>query len=201
MDGNSLEIRRKLFHLFLGMVLVLMIYSNILKFWICLVMLIGGLIISLASRRSGIPIINWFLESFDRPEHRNLPGKSVIALMFSLCIMIILRDSGTLSDAIVMASIMIWALGDSVNAIIGRRYGRIRHPLNNTRFIEGTVSGIVAGAFGAMIFVPVLHAILASFVAISIESFELHAMKHPIDDNFLVPLISALVLVILFNMI
>jgi len=197
MVGNELEIRRKIFHIILGIVVVLLIYNNIIKFWMSLTLLIAGLVISLNSRRYTLPVIGWLLKIFDRPEHKKFPGRGVIAILFSFTTLLLLRDSGILSNNIILASIMIWTFGDSLSAIIGKTYGRIKHPFNDSRFIEGTVSGIVGGALGAFIFVPILPAIVASVIAITLESLELRLLKHPIDDNLLVPLISALVLVLM----
>jgi dolichol kinase len=193
----ALEFRRKTFHVLLGIILVLSISYDIIQFRMCLVILITGLIISFASRNYDVPIINWFLEHFDRVEHKSFPGRGVITIFFSLTVLMLLRDSGIISTNIVLASIMIWTFGDSLSAIIGKTYGKIKHPLNNSRFIEGTASGIVGGALGAFIFVPIMPAIVASFIAILFESLELRLLKRPIDDNILVPLISALILSVL----
>ena len=166
MVGNELEIRRKIFHIILGIFVVLLIYYNIIKFWMSLVLLVTGLIVSLSSRRYTLPVIGWFLKIFDRPEHKKFPGKGVIAILSSFTILLLLRDSRVLSTNIILASIMIWTLGDSLSAIIGKTYGQIKHPFNDSRFIEGTVSGIVGGALGAFIFIPILPAIIASIIAI-----------------------------------
>jgi dolichol kinase len=194
---NSFEFRRKLFHISLGIIIVILLYYGILKFWICLVLLITGLLISFIAKNHYIPVIKEFLEYFDRPKHKNFPGRGVIAIFFSSTLLILLRDSGLLSQNIVLASIMIWTFGDSLSAMVGINYGKVKHPFNDSRFIEGTASGIVGGALAAFIFVPILPAIITSFIAITIESLELSILKHPIDDNLLVPLISALILVMI----
>lgn len=201
MPGDSLELKRKVIHLLLGIIVVLLIYFNILKFWMAFVLLILGFIISLISVNHPIPIIKWFLEQFDRPQHKRFPARGVITIIFSITLLLLLYENLVLNKNIVLASLMIWTFGDSVTAIIGRQYGKVRHPLNDSRFIEGTVSGIIAGMLAAYIFVPLLAAFIASFIAISIESIELRLLKNPIDDNILVPLISAVVLYIVLYII
>ncbi|HIH31371.1 TPA: hypothetical protein HA235_01560 [Candidatus Woesearchaeota archaeon] len=194
MLGDSFELKRKVFHIILGVIIVLLINFDILEFWMALTLLLTGLVISFVSIKNSIPLIKWFLDQFDRPRHKGFPGKGVVAIMFSITLLILLYETSMLSKSIVLASLMIWVFGDSFTAIIGREYGRIKHPLNNSRFIEGTVSGIVAGMLAAYIFVPLPAALMASFIAITIESLELRLMKNPVDDNLLVPLISAVIL-------
>jgi dolichol kinase len=189
-DEKNFEIRRKMFHVFVGVILVLLIYYGLLAFWMTLALLIIGIFISLLSIKYSIPIIKLFLMKYDRPEHSNTPAKGVISIFSALSVLLLFMESGFLSKNIVLASLMIWTFGDSLSAVVGKLYGRKKHPLNQ-RFIEGTIAGIIGGTIGATFFVPVYAAFPAAFIAMIIESLELRLLKHPIDDNLLVPLIAA----------
>ena len=196
---NKFEFERKIFHIIVGIILATLIYYNYLEYYILLLILILGIAISYISRKKNIPIIEWFLMRFDRREHKNFPGRGVLSIFFAVTILLVLMHFNILSRNVVLASIMIWTFGDSLSAIVGTSYiGRL-HPFNKTRYIEGTITGMIGGALTAWLFIPFIPAIIASVIAIGLESIELQLLKHPIDDNILVPLISALVItVVLF---
>ena len=187
------EIRRKIFHILLGISLVFLISYSLINWFIVLLIFLLGIVVSISSKYVDLPFIDPLLKIFDRPEHKKfLPGKSVILLFLAILILMIFFDT-----KIICASILIWAFGDSFSAIVGKHYGRIRHPLNNDRLIEGTLAGIFMATIVSMYYVGLFAAFIASLVSMSIESLELKFLKHPLDDNFLVPIIAAIVLVLI----
>ncbi len=180
------EIRRKLFHIFSGLIIVSLIYFDLLKWWMMLLVLISGFIVSLIYRRWKIPVIHWFLKTFERPHHiEELPGRGALSIGLGVLLSMILFEKN-----ICLAALMIWTLGDSISALVGKHFGNKIHPLNDERLIEGTIAGIFAGTISAMLFVNFYAALVASIVSMSLESIELKLMHEPIDDNILVPLIS-----------
>lgn len=189
-DDSAFEIRRKMMHVFVGAVIVILVYYGLLKFWMSLTLLIVGIIISLLSKKYSLPLIGLFLMRYDRPEHSKTPGRGVISIFSSLSVLLLLLETDVLSKNIVLASLMIWIFGDSLSAVVGKVYGKKKHPLNN-RFIEGTIAGIIGGTIGALFFVPIYAAFPAAFLTMIIESLEIRLLKHPLDDNIIVPLIAA----------
>ncbi len=189
-DEHSFEIRRKMMHVLVGVVIVLLIYYGILEFWMALTALLVGIILSILSAKHSIPVISFFLLRYDRMEHSSTPGRGVISIFSSVSVLMLLLETGILSKSIVLASLMVWVFGDSLAAVIGKIYGKKKHPLND-RHIEGTIAGIIGGTVGALFFVPVYAAFPASFVTMIIESLEIKILKHPIDDNIFVPLVAA----------
>jgi dolichol kinase len=89
-----------------------------------------------------------------------------------------------------MASIMVLALGDSVSHLFGLHFGKTKHPLSKTKFLEGTIAGFVAGFIGALVFARWLEAFLASLAAMLIEAVEIKIGTQQVDDNLIVPLIA-----------
>ena len=189
------EIRRKTFHILLGIVLVLLTYYDVLSWWITAIILALGVMISFACMTIDIPGIHWFLNKFERENHRRtFPGKGVIFLFIALFILELLFKKN-----ITIASILIWTFGDSVSAIVGTHYGRYPHPMNSNRFIEGTIAGIIAATIASSFFVNVFAAFAAAFIAMTLESLEMVFLKNPVDDNLLVPMVSAIILVLLIG--
>jgi dolichol kinase len=198
MHGNDFEIRRKVVHVLFGILLTVLLYYNVLRFWMLLSLLIISLILSYISIQRPIILIDWLLLKFERPEHiKSFPARGAISIIFSATILSLLFEASVITINVLCASLMIWTFGDALSAIVGNLHGRIKHPFNSERFIEGTASGIVAGTLGAMLFVPLLPAFIAAFISILIESVELTLLRRPIDDNILVPIISAVILMIL----
>jgi dolichol kinase len=186
------EIRRKTFHIIGGLILVLTIYYNILQAWMVLLILGGGIILSIVYTIYELPITHYFMKKFER-EHlrKKFPGKGVIYLFLGLLVMMLLFEKN-----IVLAGIMIWAFGDSLSALVGKHYGKIKHPLND-RLLEGTIAGIIGGAIAASFFVYWPYALIGATVSMAIESMEWKLYRETFDDNFFVPLIGAAVIYLL----
>jgi dolichol kinase len=187
------EISRKLFHILLGVILALGVYLDILRVWMVLIILLIGVIISMLYKLFDIPVIHSFLRHFER-EHlrKTFPGRGVIYLFIGLLLLMLIFDK-----SIVLASLMIWTFGDSISAIVGKHYGRIRNPLNTVRWIEATIIAIIISGIAASFFVAWYYALIAAIIAMIIESIDLQLYHESLDDNFLVPVIAACVLYIL----
>jgi len=184
------EINRKLFHITWGIVFSIAIYYDILKVWMVILALGAGIIISILYIVYELPLTHFFMKHFER-EHlrKKFPGKGVIYLFVALVIMML-----TFEKDIVLAGMMIWTFGDSMSALVGKHYGRIRHPLNNERLVEGTIAGIICGAIAASFFVNWPFAIIGSIISMAIESLDWKLYKEPFDDNLFVPLVGAFVI-------
>ncbi|MGV8087414.1 MAG: diacylglycerol/polyprenol kinase family protein [Candidatus Woesearchaeota archaeon] len=184
------EINRKIFHIIGGIILAILIYYDILKIWSIIAILVIGIIISILYRKYDLPIINYFLNKFER-EHlrKKFPGKGVIYLFLALLFMRLLFEK-----EIVIAGVMIWTFGDSMSAIVGKHYGKIKHPLNNERLIEGTIAGIICGSIAASFFVYWPFAFIGATISMMMESLEWKLYTKVFDDNLFVPLIGSFVI-------
>lgn len=188
---NKLEIKRQLFHIFTGILIVLLLYFEIINGYILFIIAIIGFVVSFYSRKYKIPYIRFLLKTFDRKKDiNNFPGKGAVFYLLGCTISVLLFPLD-----IAMASIMILALGDSVSRLVGP-YGYLKHPFHNEKFLEGVVAGWMAAIFGAIIFVPMLHAIIASGIAMLIEGVDLRIGEFKVDDNLTIPIISGFILFI-----
>ncbi len=183
------EIRRQIFHIILGLSIVVLYYTRIMSLFILGIIIIVGIIISIAWKKNTEPIISWFLSMFER--NGQYPGWG--ALWFCIGSFVVLL---IFTKEIALASIMILALGDAVSHICGRFYGKIKHKLNKNYNIEGTIAGIIVASFGALLFVPVLDAVIAATIAMNCEVVNWRIGKWCIDDNFIIPIVAALTLFI-----
>jgi dolichol kinase len=185
----DLEIKRQIFHIYLGLMLMLLIHRNILNSFYILLIILFGAIISLISTKVNIPVISWFLDNFERQEYRKkFPGKGTI--FFFIGVYIVLR---LFQKDIALASIMILTLGDSISHLIGKYFGKTKTKLSRKKLLEGTIAGIIMGFIGAILFVPYLEAFIASSIAMLFEAAEIKYLKI-IDDNITVPVVAAIVI-------
>lgn len=189
MERIRLEIKRQPFHILLGLLLIALIYYDLLKPMILLITIIIVIIFSILIKKTKPKTIYKLLQFIEREDAlEKIPGKGLIAYLTGTLLALILFEKD-----IAIASIMILALGDSFSRLIGP-FGRIKHPFNNTKFLEGVIAGIIAASLGAMLFIKPLEAIVASFFAILLEGIDLKILKFKIDDNLTIPLIAGFVI-------
>ena len=184
-----LEIRRQLFHILLGIFLVVMISLDIINKRVLLVVLILGIFISLISKKYKIPVISWFLERFDR-RNSFLPGYGSISFFVGSVLVLYLFE-----ENIALASILIMSLGDGFATLIGK-HGKIRTKLSKKKTLEGTFAGIVVSVIGASFFVAFHEAMIASIISMFVELKDFK-LKNLLDDNILIPLIAGVVIFLL----
>jgi len=200
MDGNKVyimnkkreynEIYRKIFHIIAGLIIASLLYFDLVQAWEVLLLLGAGIIISVLSAYTDLPIIKHFLNAFERDHLRKkFHGKGVVYMLLGILVLML-----TFEKSLVLAAMMIWTFGDSVSAIVGMNLGKIKHPFNDLRLLEGTIAGIIAATIAASAFVDWKYALAGSIVTLGIESLEWKIYTDTFDDNFFVPVIGAAVI-------
>lgn len=186
MEINNFEWNRQIFHIFLGIgIVALLVYGFVNKEMILTAAIIG-LILSYLSKKIEIPVIRNLLEIFERREDiGKFPGKGIIFYLIGVYVALLLFPKD-----VAMASVMVLALGDSVSHLYGLHYGKIKHPLSKTKFLEGTIAGFISGFIGAFVFLPWWEALLASFAAMIIEAVEIKIGTQQVDDNLIMPFVA-----------
>ena len=188
------ELKRQIFHIALGIALVILIKCDILGVKGLAVVFFCGFILSMLSRKYYIPVISWFLKHFAR--NRNFsafPGKGALFFILGAFFALLL-----FSEDVALASIMIVALGDSVATLFGIQYqGRRKHPFSSHKYLEAALLGGLAGFFGAMLFVNPVYAFIASMIAMIIEGIDIKIGFTQVDDNLVIPVVAGLVLTLL----
>lgn len=177
---NNIELRRKILHIIVGLLIVVLVYLNIINAIHLFYILVIGIITSFICVRYKVPVIYWLLEKFER-KHVH-PGKGAITFFIGIILSLELFPLD-----IALASIMVLTLGDGIAALIGP-YGRTKSFLSEKKLIEGTIAGIALSTLGAWFFVPFLQALLGSTVAMALEATEVKMNNKILSDNILIPL-------------
>ncbi|MBW2981801.1 SEC59/DGK1/VTE5 family protein [Candidatus Woesearchaeota archaeon] len=184
------ETKRRIFHIVNGMIFVSLIYFNIITPLFLIILLIVGGLGCLLSLKYNVPIINFLLKHFERPEDMKVfPGKGSFFYVLSVLLVLVLFDKD-----IAMASIIIMALGDSIAPLVGQYYGKIKHPLSDKKFLEGTLAGGIAAFLGALIFISPVEAVFASIAAMIAEGINLKFSGISVNDNISMPLTAGAVI-------
>ena len=190
---NNFEFNRQLFHLALGVAIVLLLMYGFIDKNIILILILFGIILSIASKTNKLPIIYALLQKFERKkEIENFPGKGIIFYFTGVYISLLLFPR-----EVALASIMVLAFGDSISHMYGMHYGKIRHPLSNRKFLEGTIAGFIAGFIGAWMFLPWHEAFFASLIAMAVEAIEIKIGAEQVDDNLIIPVVAGAVVYLL----
>lgn len=180
---------RKIFHLVLGLAIALLIYCSIFTELILFLIVIAALAVSVISKRTKIPVMQWFLERFEREKDlRSFPNKGTFYLFLGAFLTLVLFKKD-----IAAAAVLILALVDSVPALAGN-HGKTPHPFNSKKNIEAAFCGFVAAAVASLILIPWYQALLASLAAIIVEGMSIEIRFDALNDNITIPLVSALVI-------
>lgn len=206
---KRIEIRRQLFHAFVGLLFVAAISLNIfeelgsLRFIRSiplpivarplLVFLLGGSVFILISKKYRIPLIEWCLEKFERPRaRRRFPGKGAFFYTLGAFFLALFFENNVIS-----ASMLIVSVGDSASHLIGREFGSTKHPYSSSKMIEGHIAGALFAGAGASFFVNPFLAFSAASVAMFVEGVEFGDDRDKVmEDNLIIPLISGIIIVL-----
>lgn len=187
MERESLEIKRQTFHLLAGLVLASLVYFDILN-WISLsIITIIGAVIAIIDQKKRIPHLDYFRKNFERPT--DYLGKGALTYFLGVLIVVAFFPKN-----IAVASTLILAVGDSFSHLIGKYYGKIKTRFSEHKNLEGFFAGWLLGGLSAWYFVGFPQAITAAGVAMLLEYAD---VTNILDDNILVPLVSALVLTLI----
>ncbi|MFP4403736.1 MAG: hypothetical protein ACOC3X_00170 [Nanoarchaeota archaeon] len=183
------ELIRKFLHIFASAKIAMLIHFNLIKIWqfAIIVLVIYAFYVLFINIR--ISHLNYFFKKLNRD--KDYVDFGLLSFFLGILIVwLVFYDK----PQIVSASIMILSLGDSFATIIGKEFGKIKHPFNKDKSIQGTIAGIIGGYIGASFFVLPLYAFIASFFSMIFESFFKKDYLGIVNDNLFVPLFAGIIL-------
>ena len=184
------EFSRQIVHLLLGLLLTAIVYffgkyNGLLATSAILAL---GFFLSFAiSRKAGTRHFGKFVKHVERRHERKLPGKA--ALVFVLAIAVIIALFYAFSLEITLGALLVLSVGDSFNAIFGKAVGKTRL-FGTQRTLEGTIAGIITSFLALLLLFAPLTAFAAALLGMLAEHL-------PFDDNFAIPIVAGVVLIIL----
>jgi dolichol kinase len=189
------ELKRKIAHVLFGILgLFLLIYNFVNPLTIFIILIIG-ISISFLSFKIRIPLISWFLDTFEiKSDKKQLPGRGIIfAVAGSLLVLQLFERN------IALASITILTFADPISYLVGKVFGKIKTPLNLKKNIEGTIAGTLISSMLAVFFVPFYLAFSGALIAMIFELLIIKIQDIQIDDNLIIPLTAGTVMFLIMR--
>lgn len=193
------HLERKLYHMLMGVV-CFALYAFVLTKAQALFILfaVGGVWITLDALRLKYPHINSLALSFfgklmRREELKSMSGNSFYILGLIVSVFFFPKP-------IVLLAVLYLALGDPTAAIVGSLYGK--HKLVGKKSLEGALANLIVCGTASFVFGRAyLHSSLEASLALGIfgglVSVTAELLPAPIDDNFTIPVFSAVLLSVL----
>lgn len=184
------EFGRQIIHLLsgfaiIGILLFLGIYYAEIFLLACL--FLGIIAINIKMLNKSLGPLDLIFVYFERK------GASFIgrgALLYGVGAMLIISFIYLKDANFAMAMLAIFATGDSMSTIFGRKFGKSQLPWNRHKSFEGLLAFFFSASLVAFPFVGFMGLLFSAILAF-VESLDIH-----IDDNILIPLVS----VILFQL-
>lgn len=186
------EILRKLFHILFGTLFLILIYyfeTNLSLKIITILFVIGLILAILIKKGFRNEKIDYILELVERNHEKHFPGKAALIFFLSIIILIYFFIDYPI---IIIASFGTLIFADSFAALIGKKFGKIvlLNKKNYKKTLEGTLACLIVSLIWLLLFYPIQIAIIAAIIATIIEFL-------PINDNFSMPLIVAIIIKLL----
>jgi len=177
---KSIELRRKILHILVGIAIILMaLFLSQVK-WILFFAAAAGILLSIVSLYMRVPVVSFFLENFERPHYRKVfPGKGL--LFFVAGSLLVLK---LFPREIALASIAILTLSDPFFSFEKRVFNGLFTP----KTISGLLIGMALGTLAASFFITLIQALIASLFAAIVESLTIFLGSDRVDDNIIIPL-------------
>ncbi len=178
-SSNS-NVRRKLFHLFYGLGLAILIIQNLLTpiIFLAIILFIAILMIVFPILPA---MIRQSIKYFERGDKSLLMGPFTFTLSAFISYLIF-------PPTVAAAAILNLAIGDSVNALVGTFLK------TSQKRLEATLAAASATFLVVLPYFSVTQALAASGVTAILEFTEPTIRGRKIDDNFLIPIFSGFVI-------
>ena len=180
-------------HMMLGIIFVLLVYFDVFEGVHFVLLFFIGLVSSWICKHRTMPFLSPMLVLFERPQEiKRFPGKGAITFVAGCGLAVLL-----FSKRAALTSIIVLSLADAASLIVGKFFGRLTHPLNPNKHVEGLLAGFVFGVPAALVFLPTMRAFIVAAFAAVIETMNIHVGRFRIDDNLSVPLATGLITTLL----
>lgn len=183
-EKSKQEIKRKMFHL---LTLLYPIIYNLVSYRIAVIVSASVVIVDIIieTLRLLYPTMNAnilkILSGIYREKEKEYPSTLIWTLSGAFLTILLFSDN----KQVVTLSLLYLTFGDSIAALVGIMFGNLRIG-SRKKSLEGSIAFFLVGFICGIMFFDWKIALTGAVVASSIELLPL-----PIDDNFVLPIISA----------
>lgn len=188
-DKNILELRRQFAHICFGVIILWAIHFDLLgTSTLLFILILLFLLLYLIKRGVRVYLLYPILTFFERKKHlEKYPGRG----LFFFLLGVMLTQIFFPNKQILIASISVLVVGDAVTNLAGRNFGKIKNPLNTKKTVEGTLAGILFSFLVLTLFYSWPIALQSAVIAMIVEIPNIKILGFPVDDNLLIPLMTA----------
>jgi dolichol kinase len=195
---EDLETRRQTIHMVSGLILAALVLH--LDSYFGFVLLVTGLILTIAFSKmieSGmkVPLFSRLVRMGGR--NREKVANGVMWYFVGVTIIMLIFGIGLNMKSIVVASMLIVAVGDSISTGLGSKVGNLRLPRTKTKTFEGTGLGFAFAFLGALFVLQPLTAFVGALAGMITEAYI--SPELGLDDNFTIPILSCSAMYILIS--
>lgn len=189
---EELEFKRQIAHLIFGLCYAVAYTLGFMTVTNSLLLLAGALCLSLwlRKRRTFVDKIVLMLE---REKHLlDLPLRGLLFFILGSTLTIYFFDFIP-----ALSGILVLSVADSIGTLYGKYLGVAKIRWNPDKHMEGPILGGLVAGIMLMSIVPAPIAFTAAYVGAFIDTFTIKIFRFEIDDNLLIPLASALVVMLM----
>lgn len=188
------EFKRQVFHFVSGLALAFLFLAGWVDWEITalLTLVVVGAGFYMKRHQS---LLQRVVAHFEREKHLiNLPLKgSIYYLIGATLTMLIFQPLPAFGGLVTLA------IADSVGTLYGKHLGVAKIRWNPDKHMEGPILGGLLAAITCMVVLPFAPAVLGAYAGAFVDTLKLRFFGFEVDDNLLIPLISALVITLSLN--
>jgi dolichol kinase len=187
---------RKSIHIASGFLGTLNIFHNFIPIYIAILGLLLGAILSIIVNYD-LKILS-FLHKY-KGQKEIYSGQGPLSLLLAYTILHIIAILYPELRDLTLASMLIVTVGDSLASIIGKSFNYYPLFYNKDKNWIGLIFGIISSIASIIFFIPFIHAVISSLLAMILESLDLKIAGYKIEDNLLIPAVSFISLYFLYS--
>ncbi len=185
--GGGVWIRRKVFHMSVGLVFILSLLTYDPSRWFFLIILGIGLCISLILEKRRIPVLTWFLARYDKTTDV-VPGQGPITFFVGTLLAWFIFGSDVTLLAVIALS-----FGDPTAYVFGKSINGPNLPWNKRKTVAGSIAFLVSPIIIISLIWGPIPAVIAGVTGSIAESLPL-PNKLLSDDNIIIPVVVGAVM-------
>ncbi len=191
------EVKRKIVHTLWGFILAFAFHLGFLNapgFFIIFLLTISVVLAYRATRQWKRPLFAFFFDTMERPGVRRKRFAGASALQFHLAFLLL---TALFPETAALAGMIVVSVGDPLALWYGVFLGKVPCPWNRKKDLDARLVAALVTSLFLLPILPFWQGLLASLTGMLAESLDYKKKGLILDDNFVVPLVAAVVVALL----
>ncbi|MBU0981899.1 hypothetical protein KKC94_04380 [Patescibacteria group bacterium] len=180
------EFKRQIAHFAFGIFYAALFYVGLMDAKVSAILFLGSIAFSLFLKRRRKFVDKLVLLLERQKDLYEIPLKGLIFFLLGATLTISLFEFVP-----AMCGILVLAISDSIGTLYGKYLGVVKIRWNPDKHMEGPILGGLVAAVALAGFVPLPAALMGAYCGAFLDTLKLRIFGFTIDDNLLIPLVSA----------